>query len=177
MTVHSIVKLLPQNARFNADAVVYRRLDEKAGKITEFDLSKIDPKSREMRSLRGADLGMVFQDPMSSLNPVYKVGDQVAEALQEHNKGMKKSEAMAKVLEMFKKLGIPDPEGRLNDYPHQFSGGMKQRVVIAIAMINNPEIIIADEPTTALDVTIQAQIMELMKDRGRGERGRGRAGQ
>ena len=164
VTVHSIVKLLPQNARFNADAVVYRRLDEKAGKITEFDLSKIDPKSREMRSLRGADLGMVFQDPMSSLNPVYKVGDQVAEALQEHNKGMKKSEAMAKVLEMFKKLGIPDPEGRLNDYPHQFSGGMKQRVVIAIAMINNPEIIIADEPTTALDVTIQAQIMELMKD-------------
>lgn len=164
VTVHSIVKLLPQNARFNADAVVYRRLDEKTGKVTEFDLSKIDPKSREMRSLRGADLGMVFQDPMSSLNPVYKVGDQVAEALQEHNKGMKKSEAMAKVLEMFKKLGIPDPEGRLNDYPHQFSGGMKQRVVIAIAMINNPEIIIADEPTTALDVTIQAQIMELMKD-------------
>ena len=87
VTVHSIVKLLPQNARFNADAVVYRRLDEKAGKITEFDLSKIDPKSREMRSLRGADLGMVFQDPMSSLNPIYKVGDQVAEALQEYNKG------------------------------------------------------------------------------------------
>lgn len=164
VTVHSIVKLLPQNARFSADQVLYRCLDEKTGKVTEFDLSKIGPKSKKMRSLRGADLGMVFQDPMSSLNPVYKVGDQVAEALQEHNKGMKKDEVMQKVLQMFRNLGIPDPESRLNDYPHQFSGGMKQRVVIAIAMINNPEIIIADEPTTALDVTIQAQIMELMKD-------------
>ena len=164
VTVHSIVKLLPQNARFSADQVLYRRLDDKTGKITEFDISRMDPKGKEMRALRGADLGMVFQDPMSSLNPVYKVGDQVAEALMEHNKGMKKAEAMTKVLQMFKNLGIPDPEGRLNDYPHQFSGGMKQRVVIAIAMINNPEIIIADEPTTALDVTIQAQIMELMKD-------------
>ncbi len=164
VTVHSIVKLLPQNARFSADQVLYRCLDEKTGKVTEFDLSKIGPKSKKMRSLRGADLGMVFQDPMSSLNPVYKVGDQVAEALQEHNKGMKKDEVMQKVLQMFRNLGIPDPESRLNDYPHQFSGGMKQRVVIAIAMINNPEIIIADEPATALDVTIQAQIMELMKD-------------
>ena len=164
VTVHSIVKLLPQNAQFRADQVLYRRLDEKTGTVTEFDLSKMNPKGKEMRALRGADLGMVFQDPMSSLNPVYKVGDQVAEALMEHNKGMKKKEALERVLEMFKKLGIPDPESRLQDYPHQFSGGMKQRVVIAIAMINNPEIIIADEPTTALDVTIQAQIMELMKE-------------
>ena len=164
VTVHSIVKLLPQNARFSAQQVLYRRLDEKTGAVTEFDISKMNPKGRDMRSLRGADLGMVFQDPMSSLNPVYKVGDQVAEALMEHNKGMKKQEALAQVLDMFRKLGIPDPESRLHDYPHQFSGGMKQRVVIAIAMINNPEIIIADEPTTALDVTIQAQIMDLMKE-------------
>ena len=100
---------------------------------------------------------------MSSLNPVYKVGDQVAEGLLQHNKGMKKAEAREKVLEMFRKLGIPDPEERIDCYPHQFSGGMKQRVVIAIAMICNPELIICDEPTTALDVTIQAQIMELLK--------------
>jgi oligopeptide/dipeptide ABC transporter ATP-binding protein len=100
---------------------------------------------------------------MSSLNPVYRVGDQVAEGLLQHNKGMTKAQAKEKVLEMFRSLGIPDPESRINDFPHQFSGGMKQRVVIAIAMINNPELIIADEPTTALDVTIQAQIMELMK--------------
>ena len=106
---------------------------------------------------------MVFQDPMSSLNPVYKVGDQVAEGLLQHNKGMTKKEARQKVLEIFNKLGIPDPEERINSYPHQFSGGMKQRVVIAIAMICNPELIICDEPTTALDVTIQAQIMELLK--------------
>lgn len=164
VTVHSIVKLLPQNARFTAEQVLYRRLDEKTGGITEFNLAKMDPKGKEMRSMRGADLGMVFQDPMSSLNPVYRVGDQVAEALMEHNRGMKKSEAREKVLQMFRNLGIPDPERRIMDYPHQFSGGMKQRVVIAIAMINNPEIIIADEPTTALDVTIQAQIMELMKE-------------
>ena len=116
-----------------------------------------------MRALRGPDLSMVFQDPMSSLNPVYKVGDQVAEGLLQHNKGMKKAEAREKVLEMFRKLGIPDPEERIDCYPHQFSGGMKQRVVIAIAMICNPELIICDEPTTALDVTIQAQIMELLK--------------
>ena len=116
-----------------------------------------------MRALRGPDMSMVFQDPMSSLNPVYKVGDQVAEGLIQHT-GMKKKEARQKVLEMFRKLGIPDPEERIDNYPHQFSGGMKQRVVIAIAMICNPELIICDEPTTALDVTIQAQIMELLKD-------------
>ena len=120
------------------------------------------PYGPDMRRLRGAEIGMVFQDPMSSLNPVYKVGDQVAEGLIQHT-GMKKAEARAHVLDMFKKLGIPDPIRRMNDYPHQFSGGMKQRVVIAIAMICNPDVIIADEPTTALDVTIQAQIMELMK--------------
>lgn len=108
-------------------------------------------------------MSMVFQDPMSSLNPVYKVGAQVAEGLLQHNKNMTKKEAREKVLEMFRMLGIPDPEERIDSYPHQFSGGMKQRVVIAIAMICNPELIICDEPTTALDVTIQAQIMELLK--------------
>lgn len=94
-------------------------------------------------------MSMVFQDPMSSLNPVYKVGDQVAEGLIQHT-GMSKKEAKEKVLTMFRKLGIPDPEERINCYPHEFSGGMKQRVVIAIAMICNPELITCDEPTTAL---------------------------
>ena len=158
MTVHSIVKLLPKNAVFKADHVLYR--SKKDGK--EYSIDKMARYGPDMRRLRGGEIGMVFQDPMSSLNPVYKVGDQVAEGLIQHT-GMKKKEALEKVLEMFRKLGIPDPENRIQDYPHQFSGGMKQRVVIAIAMICNPEIIIADEPTTALDVTIQAQIMELMK--------------
>lgn len=162
VTVHSVMRLLAPNAKFSADKVVYLEKTED-GAVVEHDLSKMNPKKKEIRALRGPHMSMVFQDPMSSLNPVYRVGDQVSEGLLQHNKGMSKAEAKEKVLEMFRSLGIPDPENRYNDFPHQFSGGMKQRVVIAIAMINNPEIIIADEPTTALDVTIQAQIMELMK--------------
>ena len=147
----SIMKLLPKTAKI------------KSGKILVNGVDITDYTEKNMSRLRGELFSMVFQDPMSSLNPVYKVGDQVAEGLLQHNKGMKKAEAREKVLEMFRKLGIPDPEERIDCYPHQFSGGMKQRVVIAIAMICNPELIICDEPTTALDVTIQAQIMELLK--------------
>lgn len=161
VTVHSIVKLLGKNARVASDEVVYRSARE--GKVEEYRLDQLEPFGTVMRKLRGSEIGMVFQDPMSSLNPVYRVGDQVAEGLMQHEK-ISKKEAMARVVELFKKLGIPDPERRVREYPHQFSGGMKQRVVIAIAMICNPDIIIADEPTTALDVTIQAQIMELMKN-------------
>ena len=161
VTVHSIAKLMPKNAVVKAEKVQYNAL--RNGQVHEYRLEQMAPYGKEMRSLRGTEIGMVFQDPMSSLNPVYKVGDQVAENLLQHFK-MTKAEAKEKVLEMFRKLGIPDPENRINDYPFQFSGGMKQRVVIALAMICNPELIIADEPTTALDVTIQAQIMELMKD-------------
>lgn len=162
VTMNSIMRFTGKNAIVKADNIQYNALHD--GKVTEYHLESITkPNGPEMRALRGPDLSMVFQDPMSSLNPVYKVGDQVAEGLMQHNKGMKKAEAREKVLEMFRKLGIPDPEERIDCYPHQFSGGMKQRVVIAIAMICNPELIICDEPTTALDVTIQAQIMELLK--------------
>ena len=161
VTVHSIAKLMPKNAVVKADKIQYNALRD--GQIHAYRLENMAPYGKEMRSLRGTEIGMVFQDPMSSLNPVYKVGDQVAENLLQHFK-MSKKEAQEKVLDMFRKLGIPDPEHRIHDYPFQFSGGMKQRVVIALAMICNPELIIADEPTTALDVTIQAQIMELMKE-------------
>lgn len=161
VTVHSIAKLMPKNAVVKADKIQYNALRD--GQVHAYRLENMAPYGNEMRSLRGTEIGMVFQDPMSSLNPVYKVGDQVAENLLQHFK-MSKKEAQEKVLDMFRKLGIPDPEHRIHDYPFQFSGGMKQRVVIALAMICNPELIIADEPTTALDVTIQAQIMELMKD-------------
>lgn len=161
VTVHSIAKLMPKNAVVKADKIQYNALRD--GQIHAYRLENMAPYGKKMRSLRGTEIGMVFQDPMSSLNPVYKVGDQVAENLLQHFK-MSKKEAQEKVLDMFRKLGIPDPEHRIHDYPFQFSGGMKQRVVIALAMICNPELIIADEPTTALDVTIQAQIMELMKD-------------
>lgn len=163
VTMNSIMRFTGKNAIVKADSIQYNAL--KDGKVTEYHLESIkEPNGPEMRALRGPDMSMVFQDPMSSLNPVYKVGDQVAEGLLQHNKGMKKAEAREKVLEMFRKLGIPDPEERIDCYPHQFSGGMKQRVVIAIAMICNPELIICDEPTTALDVTIQAQIMDLLKE-------------
>lgn len=163
VTMNSIMRFTGKNAIVKADNIQYNAL--KDGKVIEYHLESIkEPNGPEMRALRGPDMSMVFQDPMSSLNPVYKVGDQVAEGLLQHNKGMKKAEAREKVLEMFRKLGIPDPEERIDCYPHQFSGGMKQRVVIAIALACRPDLIIADEPTTALDVTIQAQILEMMKE-------------
>ncbi len=117
----------------------------------------------EVRSLRGGDIGFVFQDPMTSLNPVFTVGYQLIEPLQIHM-GLSKRDARKRAAELLALVGIPDPEKRLTDFPHQFSGGMRQRVMIAIALACDPKVLIADEPTTALDVTIQAQILELIRD-------------
>lgn len=162
VTMNSIMRFLPSNAIMSGDSVQYNQMKDDT--VVEHHIERFGKHhGSEMRALRGPEMSMIFQDPMSSLNPVYKVGDQVAEGLRQHYK-LTKKEARVKVLELFTKLGIPDPESRIDCYPHQFSGGMKQRVVIAIAMICNPQLIICDEPTTALDVTIQAQIMELLKD-------------
>ncbi len=115
----------------------------------------------EMREVRGDEIAMIFQDPMTSLNPVYRVGDQIVEAILTHQ-DVGKPAARRRAVELLRQVGIPHAQGRVDDYPHQFSGGMRQRAMIAMALANNPDILIADEPTTALDVTIQAQIIELI---------------
>lgn len=125
------------------------------------DLTKL--KEQQMRNIRGADISMIFQDPMTALNPTIKIGEQIIEGILQHE-SISRQEAKKLALEMLELVGIPEPLERLNHYPHQFSGGMRQRIVIAMALVCQPEILIADEPTTALDVTIQAQILDLFRD-------------
>ena len=150
VTCRSIMRLLSKNASIDCGKIIFDGEDL---------LSKTD---KEMQHIRGKDIAMVFQDPMTSLNPTMTVGKQVAEPIILHQK-LHKSEAMKKALELFRLVDIPEPEKRLKYYPHQFSGGQRQRIVIAIALACNPKILIADEPTTALDVTIKAEILDLMK--------------
>jgi oligopeptide transport system ATP-binding protein len=118
---------------------------------------------RELRRLRGGEVAMIFQDPMTSLNPVLTIGDQIAEAITVHNPGVDGDKATARAVELLELVGVPFAERRVNQYPHEFSGGMRQRAMIAMAIANNPSVLVADEPTTALDVTIQAQIVEVLK--------------
>ena len=134
-----------------------------SGRVLFDDEDLLTMSDEEMRNIRGNRIAMIFQEPMTSLNPVLTIGRQITESLELHLK-MNKEAARDRAIELLDMVGIPDPESRLNQYPHQFSGGMRQRVMIAIAMSCNPRLLLADEPTTALDVTIQAQILELVKD-------------
>lgn len=134
-----------------------------AGEIAFKGENLLKASEDRMREIRGNDIAMIFQDPMTSLNPVFTIGEQIAEALRLHRK-LDKKQAWAAAIEAMKEVAIPDPSRRVNDYPHQLSGGMRQRVMIAMALACDPELLIADEPTTALDVTIQAQILELLNE-------------
>jgi len=149
-------------------AMSIMQLVQKPGKIVqgniELDGENLLAYSREqMLNVRGNKISMIFQEPMTALNPVYTVGKQVSEAITIHHKDIKKEEAKQRVMDIFRAVGIPEPEKRYNSYPHQLSGGLRQRVMIGMAMVCNPKLMIADEPTTALDVTIEAQILMLMK--------------
>ena len=153
VTALSIMRLLPKPAgRIANGAVVFRGQD----------LTGLPPEA--MHKIRGKRIAMIFQEPMTALNPVYRIGRQLGETLELHHPDMDKAAVRSASLEILAKVGIPAPERRLKEYPHQLSGGMRQRVMIAIALSCQPDILIADEPTTALDVTIQAQILKLMKD-------------
>ena len=157
VTALSIMGLIRSPGKISAGEILFHRND------TVVDLTKLDPMGQEMRSMRGNEMAMIFQEPMTALNPVYTIGNQIMESIILHQR-LGRKEARHIAIEMLRAVGISSPERRIREYPHQLSGGMRQRAMIAMALSCNPSLLIADEPTTALDVTIQAQVLKLMND-------------
>lgn len=156
VTARSILQIIDSPGYIASGSIILNKAD---GSST--DLAKLDPRGRAIRAVRGADIAMIFQEPMSSLSPVHTVGDQITEALRLHLK-MSKAQARAEAIELLRQVEIPNPEKALDRYAFQYSGGMRQRAMIAMALACKPQLLIADEPTTALDVTTQAEILDLI---------------
>ena len=159
VSMYAVMGLLAANGRITGGDIVFD-----GENIARKDFSNSKTYEKAMRAIRGNTMTMIFQDPMTFLNPVLTVGKQIQETILNHNPGISRAEANARAIELMRRVGIPDPENRIHHYPYEFSGGMRQRIVIAIALANKPKLIIADEPTTALDVTIQAQVLELIRE-------------
>ncbi len=162
MTGLSLLQLVPPPGRISQGKILFYG-DENPTGATPIDIAALPPKSETIRAIRGKEIAMIFQEPMSSLNPVYTIGQQIGETLRLHQK-LSAKQARARAVEMLQRVGIPAPQQRVDEYPHQLSGGMRQRAMIAMALSCDPALLIADEPTTALDVTVQAQILDLLRD-------------
>lgn len=162
MVARSILQIVDRPGRIVDGQILYHRAkSDSEASFEVIDLAKLDPRGAEMRSIRGAEIAMIFQEPMTALSPIYTIGNQIIEAIEQHRQ-ISKREAREEAIRLLREVGMSLPERRVDEYPHQLSGGMRQRAMIAMALSCRPTLLIADEPTTALDVTTQAQILELM---------------
>jgi peptide/nickel transport system ATP-binding protein len=161
VTARSILRIVEQNGRIESGSIRLRRTTP-SGQVDVIDLTQLDAQSREIRSIRGGEIALIFQEPMTSFSPYHTVGNQIIEAIRLHS-DLSKKEARNRAIELLRMVGIPKPERRIDEYSFQLSGGLRQRVMIAMALSRDSKILIADEPTTALDVTTQAQILELLQ--------------